>query len=158
MKRIILTAIVSLFAISAIAQVSNEDLAIIQAKFKKDKKELIKQAMQLSDAQGQAFWPIYDEYETKRQELSATRAGIINDYLKKYNTLTDEEATDLVKRTLENDSENTKLQKTYLKKIEGVVGGKNAAKFYQLESYLQSNIRMSVQDNIPFIGELKAKQ
>jgi hypothetical protein len=45
------------------------------------------------------------------------------------------------------------LSKTF-SKAKKVIGGKNAAKFVQLEQYLQTIIRSHIQDNIPFIDEL----
>lgn len=154
MKRIILLAIVTVLTTAVYAQTEKEDLAIVQSVFQKQKADLVKQNLQLSDAQGQVFWPIYEEYEGKRVNLSTQRATIITDYLKGYDTLTDQEADNLASRIFSNDKSMTDLQKSYFKKFSKAIGGKNAAKFYQLESYLQSIIRVRVQDNIPFIGEL----
>ncbi len=154
MKRIILTTIAALFAISAFAQIQKEDLAIIQSKFQKTKTDLVKANIRMSDAQGKVFWPLYETYETKRLALSNQRAAIINDYLTGYKTLTGQEASALANRTFANDKSFTDLQKSYFKKFADAIGGVNAAKFYQLENYLQEIVRLQVQDNIPFIGEL----
>ncbi|NCD72368.1 hypothetical protein [Mucilaginibacter agri] len=154
MKRIILLAIVTVLTTAVYAQTEKEDLAIVQSVFQKQKADLVKQNLQLSDAQSQVFWPIYEEYEGKRVNLSTQRSAIIADYLKGYDTLTDQESDDLANRVFANDKSLTDLQKSYFKKFSKAIGGKNAAKFYQLESYLQAIIRVKVQDNIPFIGEL----
>jgi hypothetical protein len=159
MKRIILVAIVTLFTISAFAQASKEDLAIVQSVFQKKKSELVKQNIKMSDAQGKVFWPLYETYESKRLAISNQRAAIINDYLKGYDTATGQEYTALAERTFANDKSMIDLQKSYFKKFADAIGGKNAAKFYQLENYLQAIVRVKIQDNIPFIGELdKSKQ
>jgi hypothetical protein len=159
MKRIILAAVVTLFTISAFAQTSKEDLAIVQSVFQKKKADLVKQNIKLSDAQGKVFWPLYETYESKRLALSSQRAAIVNDYLKGYDTATGQEYIALANRTFANDKSYTDLQKSYFKKFADAIGGKNAAKFYQLENYLQEIVRIKVQDNIPFIGELdKSKQ
>jgi len=157
MKRILLTLIFSAFTLGVFAQIQSEDLAIIQSYFQKDKKDLVKQNIKMSDVQAQAFWPIYDAYEAKRLTLSNERAAIINDYLKGFSTLTGQEAIALVNRTFANDKSFTDLQKSYFKKFSNAIGGLNAAKYYQLENYLTEIVRMRVQDEIPFIGELKKK-
>ena len=154
MKRIILVTIIILFAITAYGQVNKDDLAITQSYFRKSKTEVVKENLKISDAQGQKFWPIYEAYEDKRGKLSNERAAIINDYLKQFNTLTEQEAETLIMRTLSNDKSFTSLQKSYVKKFASAVGGKNTAKFYQLETYLHELLRLSIQDEIPFIGEL----
>jgi hypothetical protein len=35
-----------------------------------------------------------------------------------------------------------------------VIGGLQAAKFIQLEDYIENCIRLSIQEEIPFVGEL----
>ena len=154
MKRILLAAILMAFTISAFAQVNSEDLAIIQSVYSKDKSDIIKSKLNLSDAQGKAFWPLYDQYEAKRVRLSNQRVAIINDYLKKYDQLNGQSSTALMTRVFANDKAFTNLQQSYFPQFAAAVGGKNAAKFYQLENYLQLIVRLHVQDEIPFIGEL----
>ena len=63
-------------------------------------------------------------------------------------------STALMTRVFANDKAFTNLQQTYFPKFSAAVGGKNAAQFYQLEIYLQMIVRLRVQDEIPFIGEL----
>ncbi len=157
MKRIILAVIATISAIGAFAQVDQNDLAVVQAKFRTDKTQLVRQSLNLNDEQGKKFWPLYNEYETKRQHISAQRAGIIGDYLQQYDKLTSEQAASLVNRSLANDQEGLALKRTYFSRFAEAIGGKNAAKFYQLETYIEGVIRVSVQDQIPFIGELHAK-
>src|SRR5579862_3411549 len=98
MKRILLAAILMAFTISAFAQVSSEDLSIIQSVYSKDKSDIIKSKLSLSDAQSKAFWPLYDQYEAKRVRLSNQRVAIINDYLKKYDQLNGQSSTALMNR------------------------------------------------------------
>jgi len=153
MKRIIITIIFSAFTLGVFAQISKEDAAIVQAYFRKDKKELVKQVMKFNDAQGQAFWPVYDAYETKRSNLGTQRIAIINDYLKTFKTINDQDATVLIGRVLENDKSLLDLQKSYFPKFSAAIGGKSAAKFYQLEAFVQLIVKEKVMTSIPFIGE-----
>ena len=46
------------------------------------------------------------------------------------------------------------LQKKYFDKMSKTIGGKQAAKFFQLEDYLENNIRLGIQESIPFIEQL----
>lgn len=158
MKRLILATIAVLITASAFAQVSTEDLAVYQAKLQKQKTELVKKNIKLSDAQAQVFWPLYEGYEQKELTISNQRAAIINDYLKQLSTLTDVEAAKLADRTFSNDHDFTNLQKSYFKKFSDAIGGVNAVKFYQLENYIREIVRLRIQDEIPFIGEISKKK
>ncbi|HEY2581132.1 MAG TPA: hypothetical protein VGI43_04980 [Mucilaginibacter sp.] len=153
MKRIILLTITTLFAVTAFAQVSSEDLAIAQSLAQKQKTDVIKKNIKMSDAQGAAFWPIYDEYQGKQRTLYTERATVMNDYLKQAKTLTGKEADDLANRMFDNEKSLTNLQKSYFKKFSEAIGGVNAVKFYQYENYLQGLEKLSLQTQVPYIGE-----
>ncbi len=47
-----------------------------------------------------------------------------------------------------------KLQKKYFGKISKVIGAKQSAKLFQFEDYIEKAIRISIQEEIPFIYEL----
>lgn len=154
MKRTILSAVLIAFTFSAFAQIDHYDLAIIQSLYSKKKTDIIKSNLTFSETQSKAFWPLYDEYEAKRISLSNQRIGIINEYLKDYNSLTSEQASALMNRAFANDHSFNELEKSYFPKFVAAAGTRNAAKFYQLENYLKLIVRLKVQDDIPFIGEL----
>ncbi len=144
-----------LLTLSAYAQSNKEEVSIIQNLYGMEKKEVIRQVMDLTDIQASGFWPIYDEYETERKKLGADRIAIINDYINSYTTLTDAKADELINRVFKNDAALDKLQKTYYGKIKKVLSPLKAAQFTQVESYLQTAIRSAVSEELPFIGEFK---
>ena len=135
------------------SQTDKEDIAIVKAVFNKEKKMLVQDYMNFSTP-NDAFWKEYDAYEAKRSNLSMERVQILSDYADQYENLTDAQAETLVKRIVSNDASFLSLQKTYFKKISKAAGAKNAAKFFQLESYLQTVVRKKIMENIPFIDEL----
>lgn len=155
MKKLSLILIMVVTLFSSYAQSSfKEDLDVLQSVYGKSKSELVKQYMNLSDTQSSAFTKIYDDYEAKRKVLGQTKFQLINDYAANYETLTDAKADELAKGTLKNHIAYEKLYcKTY-SKAKKAIGSINAAKFIQLEAYLQTIIRSEILEAIPFIGEL----
>jgi len=143
-----------LLTFSAYAQ-SKEEIEIVQGLYGMEKREVIKEVMDLTDIQASSFWPIYDAYETERKKLGADRIAIINDYINSYTTLTDTKADELMNRVFKNDAALDKLQKTYYGKIKKVLSPLKAAQFTQVESYLQTAIRSAISEELPFIGEFK---
>lgn len=139
----------------AYGQAANEDLAVIQTVFGKEKKAVVEQYMQLDSSRSSAFWQLYGAYESNRRELSRERLVILHDYANAYNQLDDKTALSLAERTISNDMAYDKFHKRYLKKFTKIIGGRNAAKFFQLEGYFQNAIRSSILDEIPFIDELE---
>ncbi len=140
------------------AQSNTEDVDMVQAAFGKGKKELVSQYMQVSAKDSIAFWKLYDEYEAKRKTLGKERIDLLQQYADNYDKLTDAKASELATKSLANDAKYTALYQTYLKSFGTVIGGKNAAKLLQLETYLQTLIRAKIQTEIPFIDELDKSQ
>jgi hypothetical protein len=57
-------------------------------------------------------------------------------------------------RKLKLTDDYTKMQKKYYDSFAKLIGGRQAAKFFQLEDYLENIIRLGIQESIPFIDEL----
>jgi len=154
MKKLNLIAVAFLLSASLFGQSNKEDIDLIQSIFGKEKKEVVKQYMTITDAQSAKFWSLYDAYETERKKLGHERVKLIEDYATKYEKLDSKTATDLTTRKLAWVTKYTAFQQKYLTKFSAIIGGLQASKFIQLEDYIENCIRLSIQEEIPFIGEL----
>lgn len=139
------------------AQISEEESSLIQDLWGMEKKELIAQYMELNPGTEQSFWSLYDRYESERKELGMNRFDIINEYGMNYASLDDDMARSLTLRWFKNNIKIEKLQRKYYKKMSRTIGGLEASKFMQAEKYMESIIRLNIQDQIPFIGEVNPK-
>jgi len=154
MKKLIVIAVASLLSAGMFAQSNKEDVDLIQSIFGKQKKELVQAYMTVPEAQSAKFWTLYDTYETARKKLGQERIKLIEAYATNYETLDSKKASDLVTKKLAWADKYTKFQQLYFTKFTAVIGGLQAAKFIQLEDYIENCIRLSIQEEIPFIGEL----
>ena len=155
MKKLSIILVVAIASFSSYAQSSyKEDVELVQSIYGKSKSDLVRQYMNLSDAQSAAFTKVYDNYEAARKGLGQTKLQLINSYAESYATLTDEKADELAKGTLKNNQDYEKLYSKTYGQMKKAIGAINAAKFIQLEVYLQTVIRNEIQEAIPFIGEL----
>lgn len=143
-----------LLSFSVFAQSNKEDIDIIQSAFGKEKKDIVKQYMQVNAAKSDAFWKLYDEYEDKRKAIGRERLNLIEQYANSLDSLNDNKAKHIATATLANDAKYNSLYQTYYKKFSDIIGGRDAAKLFQLETYLQTVTKLYVMDQIPFIGEL----
>ncbi len=154
MKRFFGIVFFSLLASMASAQSNKEDIDIIQSMFGKQKKELMQAYMTIPEDKKAGFWTLYDQYETDRKALGRERIAMIEAYANEYATMDDKKATDLMNRKMKWLGDYSKLQKKYYDLMVKQIGGLQASKFFQLEDYLENNIRLYIQDQIPFIDEL----
>jgi hypothetical protein len=158
-KLLILSASILFMAMYVKAQSTDPELDYIKKTYSKDKKAIVDEYMNLNTQDAGKFWPLYAEYEGKRQTIASARIDLINQYVNGYSTLTPELADKLVKSSFDNTISLDKLNSDYYDKIKKAIGAINSAKYMQLEIYLQTMWKAVVQSNIPLVGAVdKSKQ
>ncbi len=158
MKKISMFFFAAILSTSLMAQSNKEDIDILQSVMGKEKKAMVSDFLQLpAGPQADAFWKIYDEYETKRKELGRRRIALLEKYANSYGNMDDAQMDGLVKEMQTLGLDTDKLIYTYYGKMKKPVGIKASAQFYQLETYFLSVVRATILENIPFIGELDGK-
>jgi hypothetical protein len=160
MKKLFFVTIAVMFiSLFAEAQTSDPELDYIKKAYSKDKKTIVDQYMGLDVQEGGKFWPLYGDYEASREKLAHERFTILTQYVNSLDQLTPELADKLAKSILTNNINLEKLNLDNYEKMKKAIGAIKAAKYLQLETYLQTSWRALVQDNIPLIGDLdKTKQ
>jgi hypothetical protein len=153
-KLFILTASILFTVVFVKAQSADPELDYIKKTYSKDKKTIVDEYMNLNVQDGGKFWPLYADYEANREKIAAVRIDLINQYVNGYSTLTPEIADKLVKSSFDNTISLDKLNSDYYDKIKKVIGAISAAKYMQLEIYLQTMWKAVVQSNIPLIGAI----
>ncbi|MCI0451484.1 MAG: hypothetical protein L0Z51_03710 [Candidatus Latescibacteria bacterium] len=153
MKRSLL-AVVAVVVWSASAPSFAQDLTeLLRADLRANKTALVTQAMALDEAQSEAFWPIYREYEAELIKLNDESLAAIKDYAANYATMTDEAAKDLLKRGFAIREGRTKLLKKYTGRVQKALNPKIAARWAQVEHALQAGIDLQMAKELPLIGK-----
>ena len=115
------------------------------------KEVVITEVMQLTDKESSVFWPVYREYELEFNKLIDYRVELIKEFLINYDILTDEKASELVKKVFKLEKTKIKLQKKYFKKFKKALSATIAAKFMQLEKQINLLIDLQIYSELPFI-------
>ena len=156
MKQIALLVTGIFFFSIAFAQSNKEDIEMVQAIYGKDKKAIVAGfIMPPDDSKKKAFWDLYDKYETERKALGRKRIGLLEKYASNYSSLDNKTIESITNETMALQKSVDGLIITYYNNIKKAVGVKQAAQFYQIESYLLSATRVYIMGNIPFIDELE---
>jgi Spy/CpxP family protein refolding chaperone len=138
------------------AQDSNkEEVEMFQALFGKEKKELVKDLIKLNADQTTKFWPIYDKYEVERKELGKERIDLIKNLADAYGNMNAEKADAVVKQTISLRTKQEKVLNKYYKSMKSTVGPEKAFEFYQFESYLLTEVRSAIMEQIPLYSQFK---
>jgi hypothetical protein len=126
-------------------------IELLRSDVKTKKVAIITEAMQFTNEEAKAFWPVYREYEFELTKIGDGRLELIKDYAQNYETMTDEKAKELVDRALKLEGKRTKLKKKYFKKFDKVLSSKTAAKFFQLENQINLLIDLQIASELPLI-------
>ncbi|MCM3902366.1 MAG: hypothetical protein ND866_11720 [Pyrinomonadaceae bacterium] len=151
--KVMILCLVALIAVPAFAQDKPADtnMQILLEKVKADKKLVVAANMDLNDAEGKAFWPIYDAYQKDLQSLNDRLGKTILAYADAYNknALTDELAIRLTNEALAIDQDEITMRKTYSTRLSGVLPGKKVARYLQIENKIRAAIRYELAAGIP---------
>lgn len=153
--RVMILCLAAFIAVPALAQDKPADtnMQILLDKVKADKKLVVAGNMDLTDAEGQVFWPIYEAYQRELRSLNDRLAAAILEYADAYNkkTLTDEQANRLTAQALAIDKDENAMRKSYAAKLNKVLLGKKVARYLQIENKIRAAIRYDMAAGIPLI-------
>jgi hypothetical protein len=132
---------------------SDTAMQILRDKVKADKKLLVSDNMELTDAEAKGFWPIYDSYQKDLQTLDERLMKIIQSYAEAYNNdkLTDRIAKRFSEEVIAIDEDEVKIRKAYSVKLAGVLPGRKAARYLQIENNIRAALRYELAAEIPLV-------
>jgi hypothetical protein len=130
-------------------------IEVARAHMRADRATIITQAMNFSDKEAAAFWPVYQQYEYERSRLDNGRVAVIKEYTQKYPTLTDAEAKAMAEQMFEYDSRLAALKKKYYKKFNKVLPALTVTEFFQLDRRVDLLMDMNVESSLPPLTQAK---
>jgi len=137
--------------VAAPAFASRDLIEIMRSDIRTEKMSIVTQAMQLTEAQSELFWPVYKEYENEMIKLNDERLALIKDYAASYDSMSDETAKRLIERSFKLQEGRTKTLKKYVSKMGKSVDPKVAARWAQVEHALGSAIDLQIAAELPLL-------
>lgn len=151
MKKAIITLFLALFSMPLLQGQLGSEAELIRSRFKEEKRDLIASFLDFSMPEGEAFWPVYEEYEEKRTAYADKRISLLFDYVANYDTLNDEQADTWSKEVLKLQSNELALKKKYYKKIARALSPRIALRFFQFEESIHAAIRFEIMSTLPVL-------
>lgn len=151
MKKLLSIVSIVLFSTAIYAQTQNDYLELARDVLKSEKKAVIAELMQLTEAESTPFWELYNEYQGKLYLVANKRIAIIKDFADNFETLSDEKADQLWISAQAYNQEVLKLEKQYYKKFKKILPAGKAARFFQAENKIETMIDAQLALEIPLI-------
>lgn len=128
--------------------------AIIEAarsEMRASREQLLAVNLSLTQAEADAFWPLYRQYNTEKAGLGDDRLKIIKDYATAYPDVDDATAASLVDRSVKNNRAMNKLKDQYVGKFRKVLPPVKLMRFLQIEARIDNLVELQVQRSIPVV-------
>ncbi|HEX7373991.1 MAG TPA: hypothetical protein VF277_03400 [Steroidobacteraceae bacterium] len=137
---------------SAFAQVAgspNDDTQLLISQIQSDKRAVVLQAMNLTDAEVKAFTPIYDAYQKDNKVLFEQGGDLLNKYASNYDSMTDDAAKGILKDFFKLKDNRQSLLKSYAKKVGKVLPAAKVLRWVQVENKLNTLLDVQAARIVP---------
>jgi hypothetical protein len=157
MKKLLVFGFALAFVSPLCAQINNDEMQMFQTMFGMPKKEIVAEFVKIEPSKNDTFWKLYEEYENSRKQLGQKRFVVLNNYVKNYSKLSAAETDEIMEDIILLTTSQDKMIARYYDKMKKTISIATAAQFYQIEWYLQSQVRTNILESIPMISELEKK-
>lgn len=154
MRAIVLLFVLAFSAAPAWSGSADEaSFEILRDTIRANKKGLVAASLTLTDAESDAFWPLYDRYEAEIKAVNDRLVKVLDTYTKDYGKISDDEAKKLSEEYLAVEEDRASIRRKYFGEFTKVLPGKKAARFYQIENKMNAVIRYDLAREIPVVEE-----
>jgi hypothetical protein len=124
---------------------------IAREELRAQKKALVAENMQLTQSEANAFWPVYEEYQTEMNVIGDRMTKLIENYGITHKVMTDDTAAKLLRELLSIQTDRVKLQEEYLPKFEKAIPITKVARYYQIENKFRVALDYEITSEIPLV-------
>ena len=133
------------------AKVTDLEINLMRRDLRDQKKQVIAANLPLTGDEAAKFWPVYDAYTQEMIKINDRRYALLKEYAANYSTLTDEQASNYIRRWNQLDADLTNLRLEWIPKFEQVLGPKKAAAFSQIDRRIGLMIELQASSQIPLV-------
>jgi Spy/CpxP family protein refolding chaperone len=106
---------------------------LLRKDIRSQKKQIIAENMELSDAEAEKFWPVYDQYAAELSNIYDVKIALLKDYADSYSSMTGEQAENYIRKRADVEQSIMQLRLKYMPAFSKVLSGRKTALFYQLD-------------------------
>lgn len=132
--------IASIFAGPVQAQQERDVIELIKSQLSTQRQALVAENLSLTAEESEVFWPLYREFQSKRDPLIDRRIELLKEFRDNFDGLTDEQAAGIIDGWLTLEDDIVKLRKQYVKKFRKILSEKTTLRYFQVENKLDTII------------------
>jgi len=137
MKQLVNILLIAFFlGLSSFSKAQGDKVEALRVSF-------ISKRLELTSAEAEKFWPVYNEYNDK---IKAIRKNLRQSFRKIPENITEKEAEELYVLDIKSRQAETDLHKQYSEKIKGIIGVKKLIKLRNAEEDFKRQIINSIKE------------
>jgi len=130
---------------------ADENIRLFRKDVRSLKKQIISANIELTDAEAQQFWPIYDRYTAEMVKIEDKKFELLKEYARNYDGITDEQADTYIKGRAAVEESILQLRLKYLPIFRKVLSAKTAALFTQMDWRLGLVVELQLASQVPMV-------
>jgi ribosome-binding ATPase YchF (GTP1/OBG family) len=123
---------------------ADDDIQLLKKNLRSQKKQIIAANMDLSDAEAEKFWPVYDRYAADVAKVYDTKVALFQEYLENSDTMSGDQAESYLRRRAAVEQDLMQVRLNHLPEFRKVLTGRETALFYQLDWRLDLMINLQM--------------
>lgn len=135
----------------ALAAPAPDQIEVARTVLKADRQAIVAQNLQLTDAEAQAFWPLYHQYRAELEQVGDGLLKLVREYARLYPNVPEAQAKQLLKDLGNLEKKHANTRATYLKKFGKILPATKTLRFAQVESRLDLALRLELAASIPLV-------
>jgi hypothetical protein len=132
--------------------VSNLDESTFRYAVTEERRSIFAANLALGPEERERFWKIYDEYTKEREPLDKERFALMQRYAQSYVTIGDDSAMALALAYGRLQISDVQLRLKYAETLRKKMSGRVAARFFQIDDYVTTAMRMKLLSGIPLVA------
>ena len=153
MKKFALVAVAAIVAIAisnpVAAQQASDQTKLTYEVLTTEWANLIGGALDLTEAEAEAFWPVYEEYGKAKGELWTRRIDVIKMFMKSYDDMNPEMSRILLDQSFAIDKDQLELEMKYAEIFDDFLPPNKVTRLFQAENKLETTLAMEIAKDVP---------
>lgn len=126
-------------------------IQVLRSDVKKDRMQIVTEAMRFTEAEAAAFWPVYRNYQEEVAKLDEQKYGLLKDYARHFSDMTAVQAREMADLSFTLEQRKAELKRKYFKEFEKVMPATRVARFFQVDHRLDLLVALQVAADVPLI-------
>jgi len=103
--------------------------------------------LNLTSAEAEKFWPVYNEYQQEKNTIQKERVMLMRDFNQNESMLTDKQLTEIGDKLIKSVSDESSLAVSFHKRLNEILSPAKVIRYYQAENQYKVQLLNELQEN-----------